>query len=64
MDEDDETLPKKINDLTDMVRELRREIGEMKADQDTLEVINILTKTHFMNFKHNDFSSILPDFKF
>ncbi|KAG5674912.1 hypothetical protein PVAND_004857 [Polypedilum vanderplanki] len=39
-DEDDESLPKKINDLTDMVRELRREIGELRADQNTIESTN------------------------
>lgn len=37
-EEDEESLPKKIGDLTDTVRELRREIGEMRADQDTMEV--------------------------
>jgi len=39
-DEDEESLPKKIVDLTDTVRELRREIGEMRADQDTVENAN------------------------
>ncbi|XP_070500518.1 putative leucine-rich repeat-containing protein DDB_G0290503 [Chironomus tepperi] len=46
-EEDDDSLPKKIGDLTDTVRELRREIGEMRADQDIMENSNkqLVTQT-------------------
>lgn len=38
-EEDEEKLPKKIDDLLDMVKGLRREIAEFRADQNTIEVI-------------------------
>jgi hypothetical protein len=35
---DDEKLPKKIEDLTDMVKNLRSEIAELRADQNSIQV--------------------------
>lgn len=37
-DEDDEKLTKKVDDLFDMVKGLRREIAEFRADQSSIEV--------------------------
>lgn len=37
-EEEDEKLPKKIDDLADMVKGLRREIAEFRADQNSIEV--------------------------
>lgn len=37
-EDDDEKLPKKIDDLSDMVKGLRREIAEFRADQSSIEV--------------------------
>lgn len=37
-EDDEEKLPKKIDDLLDMVKGLRREIAEFRADQNTIEV--------------------------
>lgn len=36
-EDDDEKLPKKVDDLLDMVKGLRREIAEFRADQTTIE---------------------------
>lgn len=37
-EDDEEKLPKKVDDLLDMVKGLRREIAEFRADQNTIEV--------------------------
>ena len=37
-EEDEEKLPKKIEDLSDMVKNLRTEIAEFRADQNSIEV--------------------------
>jgi hypothetical protein len=37
-EDDDEKLPKKVEDLLDMVKGLRREIAELRADQSSIEV--------------------------
>lgn len=42
-DEDDEKLPKKVDDLIDMVKGLRREIAEFRADQNSIEVTTKLS---------------------
>lgn len=42
-EDEDDSLSKKIADLTDNVKDMRREIAEMKADQDAVEVTVLLT---------------------
>lgn len=37
-EDDDEKLPKKINDLLEIVKKLRTEIGEYRAGQTSIEV--------------------------
>lgn len=37
-EDDEEALPKKVDDLIDMVGKLRKEIAELRAEQTSIEV--------------------------
>lgn len=37
--DEDDSLSKKIGDLTDTIKELRNEIGELRAERDNSEVL-------------------------
>lgn len=41
-EEDEENLSKKFDELKDTVKALRRDISELKAEQNNIEVINFI----------------------
>lgn len=57
-EDDEEKLPKKIDDLLDIVKGLRREIAEFRADQNTIEVTDHLQTFFWFLNKFNFFLNL------